>query len=187
MQTGRERKNGRASVAAPSLEGDNDAAETPAEMKLSPTEAEVIALFVQLARIIGLPRSYAEIYGMLFISPRPLALDDLIDCLGVSRGSASQGLRYLTSVGAIKVVYTRGQRRIHYVAVAELRNLVMRFLNERVVPHLDSSLERIEHVKQMARNLPADQRGHLESRLTMLHSWQKKSRRFLGVVSKLLG
>jgi DNA-binding transcriptional regulator GbsR (MarR family) len=137
--------------------------------------------------MMGFPRSYAEIYGMLFISPKPLALDDLIELLGLSRGSASQGLRYLRNLGAIRMVYSMGDRRIHYEAVAELRNLVTRFLSERVVPHLDSGLERIEHVKQMVKQLPADKRAHLEARVTKLHSWEKKSRRFVGIVTKLLG
>ena len=88
MRAGRERKDGRGSAANSSPNGGQDTAGTPAVMKISPTEAAVIALFVRLARIMGLPRSNAEIYGMLFISPRLLALDDLIEIVGVSRGSA---------------------------------------------------------------------------------------------------
>ena len=41
-------------------------------------KAGVIGLFVQLSRIISQPRSDAEIYGALFISPQPMDLDGLI-------------------------------------------------------------------------------------------------------------
>ena len=55
----------------------------------SSLEAEVIGLFVQLSRIIGQPRSYAELYGLLFMSPQPLTMDELIRRLGISKGSVS--------------------------------------------------------------------------------------------------
>ena len=58
--------------------------------RLSPLETEIIDFFVQLSRLLGQPRSLAEIYGLLFISARPLAMDDLIECLQLSKGSASQ-------------------------------------------------------------------------------------------------
>ena len=46
--------------------------------RLSPLETEVIDFFVQLSHLLGQPRSLAEIYGLLFISGRPLTMDDLI-------------------------------------------------------------------------------------------------------------
>src|SRR2546421_11520943 len=88
---------------------------------LSPLETEIIDLFVQVSHLLGQPRSLAEIYGLLFISARPLAMDDLIERLQMSKGSASQGLKFLRSVGAVRPVYVPGERRVHYEAVAELR------------------------------------------------------------------
>src|SRR2546425_4179831 len=86
---------------------------------LSALETEIIDLFVQVSRMLGQPRSLAEIYGLLFISARPLAMDDLIERLRMSKGSASQGLKFLRNVGAVKMVYVPGDRRVHYEAVAE--------------------------------------------------------------------
>src|SRR5437899_9064034 len=99
---------------------------------LSPLETEIIDLFVQVSRLLGQPRSLAEIYGLLFISARPLAMDDLIGRLQLSKGSASQGLKFLRNLGAVRTVYVAGDRRVHYQAVAELRNLVARFLREQI-------------------------------------------------------
>src|SRR5881296_1810828 len=126
---------------------------SPAELKpaarLSPLETEIIDFFVQLSRLLGQPRSLAEIYGLLFISARPLAMDDLIERLRMSKGSASQGLKFLRNVGAVKMVYVPGDRRVHYEAVAELRNLITRFLREQIVPHLNSGQERLERIAAM--------------------------------------
>src|SRR5436853_1761730 len=101
-----------------------------APASLSPLETEIIDLFVQVSRLLGQPRSLAEIYGLLFISARPLAMDDLIERLRLSKGSASQGLKFLRNTGAVRTVYVAGDRRAHYEAVAELRNLSRRFLRE---------------------------------------------------------
>jgi DNA-binding transcriptional regulator GbsR (MarR family) len=150
-------------------------------------ETEVIGLFVQLSRALGQPRSLAEIYGLLFISARPLAMDDLIERLGLSKGSASQGLRFLRNAGAIKMVYVAGDRRVHYEAVAELRNLTTRFLRDQIVPHLDGGLNQIEQIAGLVKQLPAEERARVSGRISMLQRWGKKSRRFLPMIVKLLG
>ena len=155
--------------------------------QLNPLETEIIDLFVQLSRLFGQPRSLAEIYGLLFISARPLAMDDLIDRLRMSKGSASQGLKFLRNVGAVKMVYMPGDRRVHYEAVAELRNLITRFLRDQIVPHLNSGQERLERIAGMVRQLPASERARINGRVTMLQSWSKRGKRFLPTVMKILG
>lgn len=154
---------------------------------LSELEAGVIDLFVQVSRLLGQPRSLAEIYGLLFISARPLAMDDLIARLGLSKGSASQGLKFLRAAGAVREVYVPGERRVHYEAVAELRNLVTRFLRDQLVPHLDDGLSRLDRIAALVQKLPAAERPRAAARVTMLKSWEKKSRRFVVIVTKLLG
>jgi DNA-binding transcriptional regulator GbsR (MarR family) len=148
---------------------------------------EIIDLFVQLSGLLGQPRSLAEIYGLLFISGRPLSMDDLIARLKLSKGSASQGLRFLRTAGAIRMVYVAGDRRAHYEAVAELRNLVTRFLRDQIVPHLDSGQERLKRIAGLVKQLPANEQDRLGSRITMLQSWEKKTRRFLPLVVKVIG
>lgn len=159
--------------------------ETPS--RLTPLEIEVIALFVQLSRVLGQPRSIAEIYALLFISPRPLAMDDLFERLQMSKASASQGLKFLRNLGAVRTVYIAGDRRVHYEAVAELRNLTTRFLREQVVPHLESGQTRLKRVAGMVKDLPEPDREHVASRVTMLRSWEKNGRRFLPMLVKIMG
>jgi DNA-binding transcriptional regulator GbsR (MarR family) len=153
---------------------------------LNAVEAEVIGLFVQLSRALGQPRSLAEIYGLLFISANPLAMDDLIGRLGLARGTASQGLKFLRNIGAIKMVYVPGSRRVHYEAVAELRNLASRFLRDQIGPHLDGSLDRIEHVADLVKHLPTEEQARVGGRIALLRSWGKTSRNFVALVGKLV-
>jgi DNA-binding transcriptional regulator GbsR (MarR family) len=156
-------------------------------MAVSDLEAEVIGLFVQLSRALGQPRSLAEIYGLLFISSTPLAMDDFIERLGLAKGTASTGLKVLRDLGAIKMVYVSGSRRVHYEAVAELRNLATRFLRDRIGPQLDGGLDRIAHIVGMVKLLPAEERARVSGRISLLQSWGKQGRQFLPMIVKLLG
>lgn len=178
-------------VAAPPLRtsdfGLRTSAVAPRPSPLAPLESEVIDLFVQISHVLGQPRSLAEIYGLLFISAQPLSMDDLIQRLNLSKGSASQGLKYLRQIGAVRTIYIPGERRVHYEAVAELKNLATRFLRDQFVPHLDSGRERLDRIAAMVRQLPADERGRVSGRITMLQSWGKKTRRFLPLVVKIMG
>ncbi len=154
---------------------------------LAPLEVEIIDFFVQISRALGQPKSVAEIYGLLFVSATPLSMDDLIARLNLSKGSTSQGLRFLRNAGAVRMVYVPGQRAVRYEAVAELRNLATRFLRDQILPRLDDGLVRLEHAAALVKNLPAAERTRVHARMTMLHSWEKKTRRVLPVILKLLG
>ncbi|MBJ7259883.1 MAG: hypothetical protein JHD33_10130, partial [Chthoniobacterales bacterium] len=90
------------------------------EEALTELEAEAIEMFINFLRLIGLPKSVGEIYGLLFVAPRSMAMDAIMKRLGISLGAASQGLKLLRSFGAVRVVYERGDRRDHYVADLEL-------------------------------------------------------------------
>jgi DNA-binding transcriptional regulator GbsR (MarR family) len=155
--------------------------------RLSALETEVIELFVELSRLVGQPRSLAEIYGLLFVSSKPLAMDDVMERLRLSKGSASQGLKFLRNMGAVRMVYVPGERRVHYEAVAELRNLATRFLRDQVVPQLDNAHARLERISSLINEAPASERLRVNVRLTMLRSWGKRGKKFLPLVLKLMG
>ena len=158
-----------------------------ADQRLEPVEVEVIHLFVQFSRALGQPRSVAEIYGLLFISHKPLPMDDLIERLNLSKGSGSQGLKYLQDLGAVRTVYVAGERRTHYEAVAELRNLAGRFLRQQILTHFEDSKTRLERIADQVKNLSGEQRKFVTTRVKLLRSWEKNGRRMLPFVAKMLG
>ena len=158
-----------------------------ANPRLEPVEVEVIHLFVQFSRALGQPRSVAEIYGLLFISHKPLPMDDLIERLNLSKGSGSQGLKYLQDLGAVRTVYVAGERRTHYEAVAELRNLAGRFLRQQILTHFEGSKTRLERIADQVKNLSGEQRKFVTTRVKLLRSWEKNGRRMLPFVAKMLG
>ncbi len=154
---------------------------------LEPVEIEIIQLFVQFSRALGQPRSVAEIYGLLFVSPRPLPMDALIERLNLSKGSASQGLKYLEDLGAVRLVYIAGERRTHYEAVAELRKLAGRFLRQQILTHFADSENRLQRLAGQTHQLSGEKRKHISARIKMLRSWERNGRRVVPFVLKILG
>lgn len=70
---------------------------------------ECVELFAEVVQLLGVPRSVGQIYGLLYASPEPLSFSDIVEQLDISKGSVSQGLQFLRSLGAIRVAAGRGQ------------------------------------------------------------------------------
>ena len=113
-------------------------------------ERQVVSLFADGVRVAGLPRSVGEIYGLLFVSAEPLAMDDLVVRLNISKGSVSQGLKFLRTLGAIKEVEGPDVRRTYYEADIELKKLVGGFIREQMRPHMESGKDRLKALEAEA-------------------------------------
>ena len=155
--------------------------------RLKPAEVEAIQLFVRFASLLGQPRSVAEIYGLLFMSEKSLTMDTLIDRLDMSKGSASQGLKYLQDLGAVRTVSVATDRRTHYEAVAELRKLAARFLDQQIQSHLENSDTLLEGIAAKSGSLPDKQRQHVIQRIELLRRWQRTGKDIMPLVMTMLG
>lgn len=156
--------------------------------ELNPFEANVVEFFCDGVRMIGLPRSIGEIYGLLFVSKEPLSLDDLVSKLNISKGTASQGLKMLRELGAVKDAEGEIPRRSYFTPDIELKQLVGGFIKEQVRPHLASGEDKLDHLKEMLTEIPAeDERSFYQARLERLGGWSKKARIALPLIQKILG
>jgi len=142
---------------------------------LSELEQEVIDLFVRMAGVLSLPRSVGELYGLLFISPEPLCINDCMKKLNISKGSTSQGLKVLRSFGAVSTVYIPGDRHDFFQADAGLRQIVTGFVNEQVRPHLENGKDRLKRLDELVEDSDPEQKEFFEERVGRLKSWQKRA------------
>lgn len=163
------------------------AEDKPTAPALAEREVELLDICVRIAQFIGLPKSVGELYGLLFVSAEPLPLDMFVERLQMSKGSASQGLKQLRALGAIKPSYVAGDRRDHYVAETDLNKLVGGLLRERIQPAVADLAERLQRIQgHEARNATPGQKA-LQERLVMLQSWQKKIEKILPLAETFLG
>jgi len=138
---------------------------------LNDFQRENILLFVNASKVLSIPRSIGEIFGLLFSTERPLSLDQVVSLLNISKGSASQGLRWLRDIGAVRTVYMDGDRRDHYEAETELRSLILGFLRENVEPHVARGPSYVERISEAAERLPAETRPFATNRAKKLSRW----------------
>lgn len=80
----------------------------------------VVRRFVEdagnLTQSFGLGRVVGQIYIYLYFSPVPRSLADMKDALGISKGSASTGVRQLEQWSAVRKVWVKGDRKDYYEA-----------------------------------------------------------------------
>ena len=156
--------------------------------QLDPWERQVVAIFVDGVRVLGLPRSIGEIYGLLFISESSLSLDDLVRRLQISKGSASQGLRLLKSLGAVREAEGGVERRTYYEPAIELKRLAGGFIREQIRPHLESGKTKIGRLAITTRDIDDPvRRKFLSERVERLETWMRRGGKVLPVLQKLLG
>ncbi len=162
------------------------AAEVP-PAGLSKLEIETIELFINFLRMLGLPKSIGEIYGLLFASPRPLAADEMMAKLGVSAGAASQGLRLLRTLGAVKLVYLPGGgRKDYFTADLDLSTFASVFLKDEVQPRLDRAVERLKRMEELMADVQEADREATRQRVARLRHWIEKGRSMLPWILRFL-
>ena len=147
-------------------------------------ESELILFFVNAAQAIGLPKSYGEIYGLYYASDEPLTLDEVIERLQISKGSASQGIRFLKSINALNTVYHPGDRRDHHIAESSLRRIADGLIQQKIAPQLQEGAQRLKALKS---EYPTADLKPLKEKLNNIESWSKKANLLLPFVSKFLG
>lgn len=149
-------------------------------------EESVVAFFLEAAEILGVPKSLAAIYGVIFASPEPLRFSEVQERLDISAGSISQGLRVLREVNALKVVPNADSKRELFEPDLELRKLIAHYLAQRVERQLDSGRGRLQAIAKTIPEGPDSSVKVLRTRLKSLQGWHDKSRKILPIVKTLL-
>lgn len=154
-------------------------------------EAESIEFFVSFVQIFGLPRSIGQIYGLLFVSAKPLAMDEVVARLGISKGSASQGLALLRSLGAVTSRPVPDDRREHFQADLNVSRIVNHFFENRLRPRLENGQGRLLRMLELAKAIPPkdeadDSAAVVQTRIEALEKWQRRGRSVLPMIIRWL-
>jgi DNA-binding transcriptional regulator GbsR (MarR family) len=144
---------------------------------LSDLEVESIEMFINFLRLLGWPKSVGEIYGLLFVSAQPLAMDDIMTRTGMSLGAASQGLKLLREFGAVRTVCMPGARKDHYIASGELSRFATSYIEEELLPRMRTAQERIKRMERMMLYMSETDRQLPAERIDRLKYWLGKGQK----------
>ncbi len=97
----------------------------------------------------GLGRIIGQLYVLLFFSPKPLSLDDMVEELRVSKGSVSTNIRELEKWSAVKKVWVKGNRKDFYEAEIDFSRILKTGISPLLRRKLNSSLITIVESKEI--------------------------------------
>jgi len=137
------------------------------------TEAEfgLIENWVKLADTLGLPKSLAQIYGLIFISKGSVSAQDCVDILKMSRSSAGQGLKSLRDVGAIRPAFELGARREAFIIESDISVVIQGILKSRLFPAFEAFFVQMGKTGQ---TLKPGEDTFCINRLQKLEGWRDK-------------
>jgi DNA-binding transcriptional regulator GbsR (MarR family) len=107
---------------------------------LTPVMKKVILHWGEMGSTWGINRTVAQIYALLYLSPRPLTAEEISETLALARSTVSTGLRELQSWGIIRVVHMLGDRRDHFEAMSSVWEMFRTILEERKHREIDPTL-----------------------------------------------
>ncbi len=149
-------------------------------------ERECVTLFAGFLHVLGVPNSIGAIYGLLFASSEPLCFADIVEKLGVSKGSVSQGLAFLRQSGAVKVVEVDGDRREFFEPELGLRRLASGLIKERVQPLAREARGAVTRLKHHAESARGGRNEFQLERIRKLETWHRQLGQVLPLVQTIL-
>ena len=158
------------------------------EEKLDDWEFAVIDLFLNAANSFGLPKSYGQIYGLLFCRDVPLSMDEVMNLLEISKGSASQGLRALRNLGAILLLSQEEIGKNDFLLKSACGNWLVVFFAEQADPHLEKGIARLQQIEALIKEAySGDSSTRAIRRHEILSSWHRQMSRLLPWVKMIVG
>ncbi len=112
--------------------------------KLETMEHEFIEAIGQLSVSLSINRVVGQLYALLFLSSHPLSLDDMVDKLKISKGNASVNIRELERWGAVRKVWTKGERKNFYEANLDILKIITNCLKNGLTERLQKVTDKIE-------------------------------------------
>ena len=85
----------------------------------------------QISRFWGFPKGMGAIFAVLYLSPIPLSLDEIVAETGLTKGAISTEIRALARMGLVHRSIKLGDRRDYYSAESDFYSAIKSILKER--------------------------------------------------------
>jgi DNA-binding transcriptional regulator GbsR (MarR family) len=98
----------------------------------------------------GISRVMAEIYALLYVSERPLTLEEMSRTLKTSRSNVSTNVRLLLDLSVVHKVIIRGERKDYYTAEEDITKVAKLLALAKKRKELDPAMEIVENAMASA-------------------------------------
>jgi len=143
---------------------------------------EVVLQFAKTLELFDLSTSEAHLFAYMYITNKPLTLDDMSEVMGKSKTTMSTTIRSLLSKNLVDQVWRKGVRKNLYQANHQLFRIFMHNYLDKWIETASHQKEALEDIKK---HLPPrrEKTDRIEERLNDIitfHEHIKKTFRMLG-------
>jgi DNA-binding transcriptional regulator GbsR (MarR family) len=97
----------------------------------------------QISRFWGFPKGMGAIFAVLYLSPAPLSLDEIVQETGLTKGAISTEIRALARMGLVHRSSRLGDRKDYYEAETDFYTAIRSLLKERQNSEFDRAIQSV--------------------------------------------
>jgi DNA-binding transcriptional regulator GbsR (MarR family) len=98
----------------------------------------------QISRFWGFPKGMGAIFGVLYLSPTALSLDEIVQETGLTKGAVSTEIRALARMGLVHRCTKLGDRKDYYEAETDFYAAIRSILKERQNSEFDRAVRSVK-------------------------------------------
>jgi HTH-type transcriptional regulator, glycine betaine synthesis regulator len=156
-------------VADKRRKAESEATPLPEPTNLERAQDQFILEWGRMSSSWGINRTMAQIHALLFVTGRPLEVNEIMDRLHISRGNASMNLRELMEWGLVRRFRRPGDRKDTYMSETDPMQMFGRVVRERKRREIDPTGDAIrECVAMIPENDNSEGAQTLRNRLQAL-------------------
>jgi DNA-binding transcriptional regulator GbsR (MarR family) len=132
----------------------------------------------------GFSKIMGQLYGLLYLSPKPLTLDEMAEGLSTSKGNVSINIRALERWNMVRRVWVKGDRKDYYEAETDFWKIIRGVLKEREKKEFDQALGAVSAIRKKSEDIQKKTKN-AETAFTVERL--KKLEEFIGTMDKMVG
>ena len=133
-------------------------------------ESRFVQHWGEMAARWGVNRTVAQVHALLYLSPRPLNADDIVETLDVARSNVSTSLKELQGWGIVRLVHVLGDKRDHFESLKDVWDMFRVVMDERKKREFDPTMRVLhECIVEAGKDKATDE--HTKERLRELHKF----------------
>jgi DNA-binding transcriptional regulator GbsR (MarR family) len=103
----------------------------------------------QISRFWGFPKGMGAIFAVIYLSPTPLSLDEIVQETGLTKGAISTEIRALARMGLVHRSSKLGDRKDYYEAETDFYAAIRSILKERQNSEFDRAIRSVRETLEV--------------------------------------
>jgi DNA-binding transcriptional regulator GbsR (MarR family) len=137
-------------------------------MTLSSSAREFIVHWGEMGSRWGVNRTVAQVHALLYLTPEPLAAEDIAEALSVARSNVSTSLRELQNWELVQSTQKLGDRRDFFSTSHDVRQLFITVIEQRVEREIKPT---IAALGQLVAEAQKEKQTEVTARIASMHAF----------------